>query len=160
MLYTAPEVLATIGAKDRQRYLEEKAPEYQVSEAVNRAVSSTQVAGKTLVFIRHLYYLRVPYILGNPATSWEVNPDVLRTAVEWRKFLHEEQIAYVVRAPSYPATIAAPLNDLEREGYLIPYAKSEVQDFQGMRLTGIRGPVEVIILRVSPEAVMGLPEDK
>lgn len=160
VLYAAPEVLATIGAKDHQSYLEEKAPEYQVSEAVNRAVGSAHDAGKVLVFMRHLYYLRVPYVVGNPATSWEVNPDVLRTAVEWRKFLHDEQIAYVVRAPSYPATTAAPLNDLEREGYLIPYAKSEVQDFQGMRIAGIRRTVEVVILKVAPEAAKGSPEDK
>ena len=156
-LYTAPELLATVGVEKRQRYLEEKAPEYQVSEAVNRVVSSTQVAGKTLVFIRHLYYLRVPYIVGNPATSWEVNPDVLQTAVEWRKFIHDEHIAYVVRAPSYPAIIAVPLKELEREGYLIPYVKSEVQDFQGMRIAGKRGPVEVVILRVAPEVAKGLP---
>jgi hypothetical protein len=98
-LYTAPEVLATVGWNERQHYLEEKAPEYQVSQAVNRVVSSTDVAGKTLVFIRHLYYLRVPYIVGNPATSWAVNPDVRKTAAEWREFLHNEQIAYVVRVP-------------------------------------------------------------
>jgi hypothetical protein len=159
-LYTAPEVLATVGAKDRQRYLEERAPEYQVSEAINRAVSPASSGSKTLVFIRHLYYLRVPYFVGNPATSWAVNPDVLRTAADWRAFLYAEQIAFVVRSPSYPAIIAAPLEELEREGYLIPYSKSEVQDFQGMRIAGIREPVEVVILRVAPEVATGLPGDK
>jgi hypothetical protein len=159
-LYTAPELRASVGMNDRQSYLEEKAPEYQVSQAVNRTVSSIQAGGKTLVFIRHLYYLRVPYIEGDPATSWAVNPDVLKTAGDWRAFLHAEQIAFVVRAPSYPATIAAPLEELEREGYLIPYSKSEVQDFQGMRIAGIRVPVEVVILRVAPEVSGGLPEDR
>ena len=159
-LYTAPEVRATVGLKERQRYLEEKAPEYQVSQAVNRVVSSTQVAGKTLVFIRHLYYLRVPYIVGNPATSWAINPDVLKTGAEWRKFMYEEQIAYVVRVPSYPAAIAAPLEELEKKGYLIPYSRSEVQDFQGMRIAGNREPVEVVILRVVPEATAPLKEEK
>ena len=159
-LYTAPEILATVGVENHQRYLEEHAPEYQVTQAVNRVVSSTQTAGKTLVFIRHLYYLRVPYFVGNPATSWAVNPDVLKTAADWRAFLHHEQITYVVRAPSYPARVAAPLKELEREGYLIPFAKSEVQDFQGMRIAGIREPVEVVILRVAPEAATGLPGEK
>jgi hypothetical protein len=89
-----------------------------------------------------------------------VNPDVLKTAGDWRAFLHAEQIAFVVRSPSYPAIIAAPLQELEREGYLIPYSKSEVQDFQGMRIAGIRKPVEVVILRVAPEDGTGLQGNK
>jgi len=75
-------------------------------------------------------------------------------------FLHAEQIAFVVRSPSYPATIAAPLEELESEGYLIPYSRSEVQDFQGMRIAGISEPVEVVILRVAPEVAGGLPGDR
>ena len=151
-LYTAPAILATVGWEDRQDYLKEKAPEYQVSEAINHSLSSPPIAGKTLVFFRHLYYLRVPYILGDPAAGWQVNPAFIKTAADWRAFLHDEHIAYVVRTPSYPSTIAAPLEQLEKEGYLIPYAKSEVQDFQGMRIEGKREPVLVVILRVIPDA--------
>jgi 4-amino-4-deoxy-L-arabinose transferase-like glycosyltransferase len=150
-LYTAPAIFATIGVEDRQHYLREKAPDYQIAQAVNESLSSAPTGGKTLVFIRHLYYLRVPYVLGDPSTSWQVNPAFIRTAADWRAFLHDEQIAYVVRSPSYPATIAAPLEQLEKEGSLILYSKKEVQNFQGMRIAGRREPVVVVILRVVPD---------
>jgi hypothetical protein len=88
------------------------------------------------------------------------NPAVIKTAADWRAFLHEGHIAYVVRARSYPATIAAPLEQLEKEGDLIPYSKPEVQDFQGMRIAGKREPVPVVILRVVPEASAPLRMEK
>jgi Protein of unknown function (DUF1420) len=149
-LYTFPAILAATGVEAGQRYLREKAPEFQVSEAVNQALGSPPFAGRTLVFLRHLYYLRVPYILGNPAAAWQVNPDSIKTPADWRAFFHDEHIAYVVRERSYPQTIAAPLEQLEKEGYLIPYSKSEVEDFQDKRITGRRELVPVIILRVVP----------
>jgi hypothetical protein len=150
-VYATPSILATMRVEDRQQYLREKAPEYQVSEAINQSVGSQPFAGKTLVFLRHLYYLRVPYILGNPSAAWLVNPDSIRTPADWRIFFRDEHIAYVVRAPSYPPAIAAPLEQLEKEGHLIPYSKSEVQNFQGMRIAGNREPVLVVILRVVPD---------
>ena len=159
-LYTAPELLATVGVEDRQQYLREKAPDYQVSEAVNRSLSSQPIAGKTLVFFRHLYYLRVPYIVGDPSTSWQIDPALIKTAADWRAFLSDQRIAYVVRTPSYPAAIAAPLEQLEKEGYLIPFSKNEVQNFQGMRIAGKREPVLVIILRVVPDVSESLQKDK
>lgn len=55
-------------------------------------------------------------------------------------------------APSYLGAVAAPLEQLEKDGYLIPYSRSEVQDFQGMRIAGRREPVLVVILRVVTEA--------
>jgi hypothetical protein len=127
-IYMSPAILAATGVEDRQQYLREKAPEYQVSEAVNQVVGSPPFAGRTLVFLRHLYYLRVPFILGNPSQAWQINPDSIKTPGDWRAFFHDQHIAYVVRAPSYPKTIAAPLEELEREGKLVPYSKSEVQN--------------------------------
>jgi len=152
-IYTAPAIRSAIGVEDRQQYLMEKAPEYQVSEAVNQSVGSAPFAGRTLVFLRHLYYLHVPYILGNPAAAWLVNPDSIKTPADWRAFFRDEHIAYVVRAPSYPASMAAPLEQLEKEGSLILYSKSEVENFQGMRMAGKREPVLVVILRVVPDAI-------
>ena len=159
-LYMSPAILAATGIEDRQHYLRERAPEYQVSEAVNQAVGSTPIAGKTLVFLRHLYYLRVPFILGNPSQSWQVNPDSIKTPADWQAFFHDQHIAYVVRSPSYPQTIAAPLEQLEKDGKLVPYAKSEVQNFQGMRIAGTREAVTVIILRVVPDDSEPLPQGK
>jgi len=159
-LYTAPALLASIGAKDRQQYLREKAPEYQASQTINQSLGSTPIAGKTLVFLRHLYYLRVPYIVGDPAAAWQVNPDSIRTAADWGAFLQAEHIAYVVRTRSYPAAVAAPLEQLEKEGKLVVYAESEVQDFQGMRIAEKREPVLVVILRVVPDVSEPIRGDK
>jgi hypothetical protein len=159
VLYASPAIFAATGVEDRQHYLRAKAPEYQVAEAVNQAVGSSPSAGRTLVFLRHLYYLRVPYILGNPSVAWQVNPDTIKTSADWLAFFHDQHIAYVVRAPSYPKMIAAPLEQLEREGKLVPYSKSEVQDYQGMRIAGTRGAVPVVILRVVPDDSEPLPQD-
>jgi Protein of unknown function (DUF1420) len=160
VLYTTPPILATIGVEDRQHYLREKVPDYQVSEVVNHSLSPSPMAGKTLVFLRHLYYLRVPYILGDPATAWQVNPDSIKTPADWRAFLRDEHIAYVVRSPSYPAAIAAPLEQLEKDGTLTLYSKSEVQNFQGMRIEENRERVLVFILRVVPDVTEPLRQDK
>jgi hypothetical protein len=159
-LYTSPAILAATGVEDRQHYLRAKAPEYQVAEAVNQAVGSPPFSGRTLVFLRHLYYLRVPYILGNPLEAWQINPDSIKTPADWSTFFHDQHIAYVVRAPSYPTAIAAPLEQLEGEGKLVPYSQTEVQDFQGMRIAGTRGTVPVVILRVVPEDSEPLPQGR
>ncbi len=159
-IYSAPAILAAVGVEDRQHYLERKAPEYQICEAVNASLGSAPIAGNTLVFFRHVYYLQVPYIVGDPYAGWEVNPAVIKTAGDWRVFLHSQNIAYVVRARSYPSVIAAPLEQLEKERILMPYAKTEVQDFQGMRVAGKREPVSVLIFRVAPLDAALVESDK
>jgi hypothetical protein len=159
-LYTAPAIFASIGVEDRQNYLRERAPEYQVSEVINQALGSPPFAGKTLVFLRHLYYLRAPYVLGDPSTAWIVNPDSLKTPKDWCTFLRDEHIAYVVRSPSYPAAIAAPLEQLEKDGTLKLYSNNEVENFQGMRIEGKREPVSVVILRVVPDAASPLCKER
>ena len=115
-------------------------------------MGSTSITGKTLVFLRHLYYLRISYLVGEPETSWQINPDAIRTAADWRRFLHDEQIEFVVRSPSYPPIVAAPLEQLEKEGFLIPYVSSEAVDFQDMWMAGKRESVQGVILRVVADA--------
>jgi hypothetical protein len=149
-LYTAPAILAAIGGSDRQSYLSAKAPDYQICQAINQAVAPGSSSGKTLVFFRHSYYLSVPYVYGDPASSWRVNADTLKTPTDWRAFLHDEHIAYVARTPSYPDTIAAPLKQLEKEGDLVAFSETAVEQFHGKRTAGERESVSVVILRVVP----------
>jgi hypothetical protein len=66
----------------------------------------------------------------------------------------------VVRAPSYPDSIAAPLEQLEKEGKLAPYFKTEVQELHGMRIANKREPVQVVILRVVPDVAAPLQGEK
>src|SRR5262249_48605270 len=78
-----------LGRVPDQAYLSGIAPDYQASQFVNRevlAAASRSETGRTLVFFRHLYYLRVPYFNGDPNDSWEMNPATLNSsAPSWRE---------------------------------------------------------------------------
>jgi Protein of unknown function (DUF1420) len=151
-IYTAPAIRAALSAQGEQAYLSARAPDYQISQAVNQSLASDSTAGKTLVFFRHLYYLRVPYVVGDPAASWQVNPDNLKTAAAWRAFLRGESIAWVVRAPDYPPAVAAGLEQLEKEGGLVRFSETDVENFKGMRQEGQRVSIPVVILKVNVTA--------
>ena len=148
VMYSRKPVATALGIIPEVRYLEERRPEYQEAEAINHALGSQAGDGKTLLFLRHMYSLNVPFLNGDPVTSWMINPDHLRTPLDWRVFLQQEGIAYVVRSPKYPTAIEAPLAEMEAKGDLTPFAEFVVQDFQGMRMEENRIDVPVRILRV------------
>ena len=62
-----------LGITNKDMFLDRMAPDYQTSEFVNAALEHRD--GKALVFFRHLYYLRIPYMDGDPASSWLVDPE-------------------------------------------------------------------------------------
>src|ERR1700687_1911994 len=103
---------------------------------------------KTLVFLQHLYYLRVPFVSGNPNHNWNIDPQRYASAEAWNALFQAENIRWVVRAPDYPQAVAAPLQQLESEGRLVPVARADVSNFDGMRLSGARKTAPVVILRV------------
>ena len=147
-MYSQSPVLAAIGLQSKTRYLELRAQDYEIVEAANRLLGGVDNQERALVFVRHLYYLDIPYLNGDPDTSFEVDPEHLQTTQEWQAFLEKKGIGYIVRSPDYPEAIAAPLREMERNGDLIPYAQAEVQNFQGKRIDEERAMVPVIILRV------------
>jgi hypothetical protein len=147
-VYGATGVETALGFISQSQYLEEKRPEYQEAQKINQALRDHVDEGNALVFIRHLYSLDIPYINGDPGTSWLVDPDHLQTAQQWQTFFREQKIAFVVRSPEYPAAIQPVLRQMEATGQLIPMSRSDVQDFQGMRIQGKRVDVPVVILRV------------
>jgi hypothetical protein len=148
-LYSRPAVATAVGLASREAYLQSHSPAYGATEFVNRTLSEKETAELALVFFRHVYYLRVPFVYGDPSGSWAVDPVRLGTAEAWRAFLQQNKIRWVVRAPDYPEVIAAPLRQLETEGKLVPYAQGEVSDFVGMRLQGVQVLVPITILRVN-----------
>ena len=147
-MYSWEPVATALGIVREVNYLEERRPEYQEAEAINRVLASQAKGGKTLLFLRHMYSLDVPFLNGDPATSWMINPDRLRTPQDWEIFFHKEGITFVARSPNYPEAIEAPLTEMESKGDLVPVAQSVVQDFQGMRIQGVRADVSVVILKV------------
>lgn len=148
VLYVRAPLRVAIGMEPEKQYLEERAPDFEIAETVNRLLNGRKNHYKTLVFFRHLYYLNVPFINGDPATSFEVDPERLQTPQAWKSFLDERNIAYIVRASDYPEEIAGPLNELEKIGGLIPFAHAEVRNFQGKRIEQNRTAVPVVIFEV------------
>jgi hypothetical protein len=147
-MYAQRPVLAAIGVLNKTKYLEQSAQDYEVVEAMNRLLGSQGNQEKALVFVRHLYYLNVPYVNGDPGTSFEVDPEHLRRREEWNAFFVKKDIGYVVRSPNYPAAVAEPLAQMERNGDLVPIAGAEVENFQGKRIDEKHMTSQVVVLRV------------
>ena len=139
---------ASVGLLSREEYLKQRAPDYETVSFVNETLAGQGSEAKTLVFLQHLYYLRVPFVSGNPNHNWNIDPQRYASAEAWEAFLRAEKIRWVVRAPDYPAAVAAPLRQLEEGGRLIPVSRADVSVFDGMRLFGARKITPVVILRV------------
>lgn len=152
VLYSWKPIEAALGLVSETSYLEARRPQYQEAEAINHLLGNQTKSGKTLVFLRHTYSLEIPYVNGDPTTSWLINPDFLRTPQDWQQFFQREGIAFVVRSPAYPAWIAAPLLEMEAKGQLVSVASVVVQDFHGNRIEENRREVSVVVLKVKGPA--------
>jgi len=150
LVYERSALLVALGRESRDEYLRQHVQEFEKVAFINQVLAGKEEQGKTLVFLRHLYYLRVPFVYGDPAASWAVDPSKFQTTEEWRVFFREREIHWVVRSPNYPPAIAAPLQELEDRGELLPIAKADVSDFNGMRISGRRDMVPVVIYEVKP----------
>lgn len=139
-------------------FLRAKTQDYQVVQAVNDLLGTVDDRGTALVFMRHLYYLRVPYLNGDPDSSFAVDPDALRTPEQWMEFFRAHGVVYVVRNPDFPPSIAAPLKALEARGELAPFRQKEVRNFNGMKQEQVEKSVSVVVLRVNPAAAQEIPK--
>jgi uncharacterized protein DUF1420 len=148
-MYFQDQLRVAVGLEKKSDYLKDKAPDYQVAFAVNELLGSRKSQQKTLVFLRHLYYLDIPYVNGDPSTSFEVDPERMQSTQDWRTFFEKKNIAYVVRSPVYPPAIAGPLEEMERTGDLTPIAHAEVQNFLDKRVDQSRATIPVVILKVN-----------
>jgi len=148
LVYDRPALSAAMGFTLRDSYLRQRAQEYEKIQFINSTLASEHGQGSALVFVRHLYYIRVPYISGNPDWSWALEPAKMQSERDWLAFFQRSNVRWIVRSPAYPPAIAAPLTRLETEGYLVPFAQTEVSDIQGIRASGVRQSVPVTIFRV------------
>jgi hypothetical protein len=123
------------------------APDYQTSEFVNAALEHRD--GKVLVFFRHLYYLRVPYIDGDPASSWSVDPNRLPDSQTVLHFLRQNGIRWVVKAPDYPPAVAAAFEECEKQGDLREENSADVNNLSGVsRTLNLRIKIHITLLSV------------
>ncbi len=148
-VYCKKPLLAGVGFVSEGEYLSNRAQDYQASQAINQMLGTPEHTGRALLFLRHQYYLRIPYLNGDPGTSFEVDPDQLKTPEQWKQFLKAKGVTYVVRTPHYPVMVAAPLEELEKRGDLALFGQREVDNFQGMRVNDVHVTIPVVILRVN-----------
>ena len=141
---------ASAGLVSREDYLRDNSPDYTRQEFVNAQLAGREEEGKALVFFRHVYYLRVPYLHGNPESSWAIDPERLQTDEAWLQLFHENRIRWVVKDEEYPGPIRASLMRLEAEGILIPCASQSIEIREGNVIRGKPGK-ELITLECLKE---------
>ncbi|HVS88571.1 MAG TPA: glycosyltransferase family 39 protein [Candidatus Acidoferrum sp.] len=139
----------TLGSEPCEQFLERMAPDYNIATFVNRALAGQ--SGKTVVFFRHLYYLRLPFLNANPATSWLMDPRRYSNPDQLLSLLREQDVRWVVKSPDYPPALRDAFSALERDGKLLTFAEAEVENFASWRLYGTRQRTHVTILNVHSE---------
>ncbi len=148
LIYDRPALAVAVGLTSPETYLRTHSQDYEKVQFVNRVLAARESEGFALVFMRHTYYLTIPFLCGDPAASWAVDPMKLQTANDWLAFLRAHRIRWVVRSPNYPPAISASLEQLQARGKLVPIARAEITDFRGLRISEDRQLVPVLILEV------------
>jgi hypothetical protein len=147
-LYARDFLPAGLGIEPREHFLQRLAPNYQAVSFINSALDGRP--GATMVFFRHIYYLRVNMMGGDPGSSWLVDPEILSNPEAMLAFLRKSGVRWVVKTGDYPLEIREPLHMLEFSGELRPVASTVANDFSGWRVEGVRTNVPVQILEVKP----------
>ena len=150
-IYSRDSLRVAVGIREKPDYLRDRGPDYQLAQTVNGLLGGHQEQQRTLVFLRHPYYLDIPYVNGDPSTTFEIDPLRMQSSEDWKAFFKKKNIAYVVRSPAYPNIIAAPLEEMEKNCELLPMTRAEVENFLGKRIEEKRTTIPVVILRVSPQ---------
>ena len=147
-LYARDFLPAGLGIESREHFLQRFAPNYQEVSFVNSTLDGKP--GAAMVFFRHVYYLRVNMMDGDPAANWLMDPDKLSAPDSMLAFLRKSGVRWVVKTGDYPDAIREPLRALELSGELRPVASTVANDFAGWRVEGERANVPVQIFEVKP----------
>ena len=137
-LYSRPSWSVAAGFTSRDAYLLRRAPDYAKCEFLNQRLAGKGSEGRVMVFLRHVYYLNVPFVYGDPASSWAVDPARLQTGSAWLRLFRENHIRWVARDASFPPSIQEPLKRLESDKVLVPCASTVVENWRGNRIGGTR----------------------
>lgn len=151
LIYSWPAWSVGIGLVSPDAYLRLHAPDYMVSQFVNTQIARLSAGDRSeraLLFFRHVYYVRAPFLNGGPEDNWDANPDLLKSDQAWLQFFSRQRIRWVVKAPNYPSEFSEALTRLESEGVLRTCASGSVEAIQGFRVNGQMGDEPVSILCV------------
>jgi hypothetical protein len=150
-LYARDFLPVVFGRENKETFLRRMAPEYQFVAFINSTLA-TKVQdgnGNTMVFLRHLYYLRVPYVSGDPASSWAVDPSKCNQPESLLGKLKELNVKWIVKEPGYPESLEDPFSRLETEKKLIPITSANLDTLTGpSRIYGIKQATRITILEV------------
>src|SRR5690242_1882299 len=137
-LYARPSWSVAAGFTSRESYLLQRAPDYAKCEFLNQQLAGKGSEGRVMVFLRHVYYLRVPFAYGDPQSSWAVDPARLQSDSAWLRLFRENHIRWVAHDAAFPRSIQEPLKRLENENILVPCASTVVENWRGNRIGGTR----------------------
>jgi len=142
-LYARDFVPVAVGLESREDFLNRMAPDYQVAAFVNETLRPR--SGVALVFFRHVYYLDVPFVYGDPGSSWLIDPFRDGRPDSLAARLQALKVRWVVWSGHYPQPLVTSFESLERNGWLRPVASKTVTDFRGNRILEQRTAVPVVI---------------
>ncbi|HKQ88544.1 MAG TPA: glycosyltransferase family 39 protein [Candidatus Acidoferrales bacterium] len=133
LLYAKDFLPVAVGIESREAFLHRMATDYQIASFVNETLAARQKeqGGTVLVFFRHLYYLRVPFVNGDPDSSWIFDPAKCNNAAGLLQILKEQNVHWVVTSSEYQHELAGAFRELQAEGKLTPIASRSVESFTG-----------------------------
>jgi len=151
IVYARDFLPVVIGTENRAEFLERMGPDYKLATFINDTLGpeTNHNAGNVIVFLRHLYYLKVPYVYGDPATSWTIDPSKYNKPDQLLLLLNDMNVRWVVRSPDYPAPLAEAFGGLESQNKLVRIASMDLETFTGnSRIYRQKRTVEVVILEL------------
>ena len=147
ILYARDFLPAVVGTEPREAFLGRMAADYETVAFINHNLEG--IDGRVMVFLRHLYYLRVPYVDGDPRNSWLIDPARYAQPTALLNLLHQLNVRWVVKSPDYPDPLRRAFQDLETERKLRPVAEANLETLASWRVYGQRRTIRVVILKVA-----------
>lgn len=154
LVYARDFLPVAIGRQSRKVFLEKMAPDYRVVEFINHELHGRR--GKVMIFFRHVYYLQVAFVYGNPADSMQTGAVANQGPAQLLSLLRRLNVRWIVKSPDFPPALASAARKLEAENVLRPVASADVVNFTGNRVNRKRAAIHVVILQVEDRS-KGLP---
>jgi hypothetical protein len=147
ILYARDFLPVALGFESKEVFLRRMASDYPMSAFINQKLGDSN--DRVMIFYRHMYYLRSPFINGNPDTSWVMHPERHSDSAELYQLLRELDVQYVLRAPDYPSVLVEAFKELEQNGQLYVVDKTTVSTIYGMRIDGLTSEREIVLLKLA-----------
>jgi hypothetical protein len=133
IVYARDFLPVVFGRESKEAFLQRMGTDYRFTSFINSTLGpeTQHKSGNALVFFRHLYYLQVPFVYGNPSFSWSIDPSKCNEPGELLRALEDLNVRWVVKSPEYPEPLAEAFRGLQAENKLIPIASADIETFTG-----------------------------